>query len=409
MPGYRAFAADVVDLEIDVSSEMTINATHHIADSKQLVLWLPSERGISAETSPIANAIADLGIDVWMVDLHGSYMVATSRNSIKQFLPEDILDLIEVAGAKGYREIYFASSSRGVRLVLDSIYEFGSRYPISNLVKGSIFFHPNVFAPVTALGQVAGFVEGSGTSHLPIYMIQSEFSTKYVYRQLTRRQLERGGSQVFLHILPEVESGFFARPGHELSSISASARTRLPAIIDNAVQLLSGLAPGQLSVSREKEDNVTTNRLSRETGLHAFRGDRQKPELSLVNLEGIEIDLNDYKGRVVLVNFWASWCKPCVDEIPSLARLSGLYDEGRFAVLTINIGESRQRVTDFLSPLNTGFSVLLDEDGSAARDWRVYAFPSNFLIDKNGLIQYSYSGALEWDSQEVLEIIETLL
>ncbi|MCP4233400.1 MAG: TlpA family protein disulfide reductase, partial [Aestuariibacter sp.] len=103
------------------------------------------------------------------------------------------------------------------------------------------------------------------------------------------------------------------------------------------------------------------------------------------------------------------WCKPCVDEIPSLSRLNRLYNANDFAILTVNTGESSQRVKKFIEPFDINFAILLDENGKAVRDWRVYAFPSNFLIDKNGVIRYGYRGALEWDSKEVLEIIETLL
>ncbi len=409
IPGFSLYAADVVDLEINVSSDVSINVSHHVADSSRLLLWLPSERGISPESSPIANAIADLGTDVWMVDLHESYMVATSRYSIKQFSSEDMLGLIRIAREKGYQQVFFLSASRGVRLALDSIYEYSGRFPESNLLRGSIFFHPNLFRPVSTMGRQAEFVEGSDTSHLPVYMIQAEFSTKYVYRQDTRQQLARGGSEVFMHILPEVEAGFLARTDDELSPKSVIARQQLPVIVDNAIQLMSGLSPGTLHVSREKRVEQKQDKLSRATGLQAFKGDRQTPELNLLKLDGNRVNLNAYRGRVVLVNFWASWCKPCVDEIPSLARLDELYDEDRFAVVTVNIGESQLRVEDFLKQFNTRFVVLLDEKGAAVRDWRVYAFPSNFLIDKKGLILYSYSGALEWDSKEVLEVIDRLL
>ncbi len=407
--GSRLFASEIVDLELDVSGDVSVLVDHYIADSSSLLIWLPSERGVSSESSSIAKAVADLGSNVWMVDLHDSYMVPASRYSIDRFPAKDIIQLFRFAEQKGYRQIYLASSSRGAKLALDAIYLYCQRYPKSELLRGSLLFHPNLFKPVMNMGQQADFVDGSDISHLPVYMIQSEFSTKYAYTQDTRRRLEQGGSQVFTHILPEVEAGFVSRAADDLTGESLRARQQIPKIIDNAVKLLSTILPTRLPAIR-KQSIVDKSKIpARVNRLQVFEGNRQSRALKLINLNGAQIELSDYLGRVVLLNFWASWCKPCVEEIPSLVRLSQYYDASRFAVVTVNIGESRQRVSDFIKPFNPGFDVLLDETGVAVRDWRVYAFPSNFLIDKNGLIQYGHSGALEWDSKEVLKVIETLL
>lgn len=402
-------AAGITELELDINSEDSISVAHHQADSSSLILWLPSERGLAEGSNPIANNVADLGIDVWMVDLHNSLMVSPGRNSLNLIPVANLVQLVDIAKERGFKQIYLMSAGRGVQLALNAIYQYSSLYPESNLLRGSVLFNPNLFRPVSLVGEAAEFVEGSDTSHLPVYLIQAEFSTKYVYTRQIRDQLERGGSPVFTHVLPEVESGFAFRSKQGLSEASLNARQQLPGIIINAIRLLSK-QPGVVfqRVKRAREISQITKQAPM-TALRAFEKNKAAPALSLYNLEGDRIDLKDYRGRVVLVDFWASWCKPCVDEMPSLARLSQLYDKSQFTVLTVNSGESRQRVDDFLQGFNHKFDVMLDENGIAVRDWRVYVYPSNYLIDKSGFIRYGYSGPLEWDSREILSLIETLL
>ena len=80
-----------------------------------------------------------------------------------------------------------------------------------------------------------------------------------------------------------------------------------------------------------------------------------------------------------------------------------------FKVLAVNIGETREDIRLFLEKIPINFDVLLDSNGNAVRDWKVYAYPSNYLIDREGKIRYAYRGALEWDAPEVVATIEGLL
>ena len=409
IPRLNLLAAEAVELELGIDSGAVINIDHYQASSSNLVIWLPSERGVSSHSNEVAEKLADLGHNVWVVDLHGSYMVSTSRYSVDKFPVNDIVDLLIQVNQFDYDEVFFLTASRGAKLVLDSIIQFSLRFPSSEILKGSILIHPNIFQPLSAMGEEASFIASSTNSHLPIYMIQTQYSTKYMYTNIMRSQLEKGGSQVFTHLLKDVEAGFFARPLDELSQPAIEARRQLPRTIDLASRLLARVQPGKLLVSYTPENSKLSEMPGRDTTLSQYNGDKRSPPLQLPNLSGQEVDLRQYRGRVVLVNFWASWCNPCVKEIPSLARLGSHFAGKSFDILTVNIGESTERVEHFLDPFDKNFKVLLDEDGEAVREWRVYAFPSNYLIDRHGQIQYSYRGALEWDSPEVVKIIESLL
>ncbi|MCP3688028.1 MAG: TlpA family protein disulfide reductase [Gammaproteobacteria bacterium] len=408
IPQIKVQAAEAVELEIELSSDALINISHFEGNSSRLLIWLPSERGLSSGMPPVAGMLSTFGAHVWLVDLHSSYMVPTGRRSLSEFPVADLLALLSQAESKGFEEVYLLAAGRGAKLVLDTIYDFYAKNPQSDLLKGSILIHPNLFTALPEMGKKASFIQAASTSHLPIYLIQAEYSTKYVYTQEMRKQLEAGGSAVFLHLLPDVESGFYGRVESDLDEAGATARRKLPETIQRAMVLLSKIPPGQPPPARQQEQEQDIATAVLEPAFKSYRSDRQTPTLNLEDLQGRLTNLSDFRGKVVLLNFWASWCGPCVDEIPSLVRL-GLKLKGRpFEVLTVNIGESRGRVEKFMQELKVNFPVLLDESGKAVRDWRVYAFPSNFLIDKNGQIRYAYSGALEWDTKDVIATIESL-
>jgi len=133
------------------------------------------------------------------------------------------------------------------------------------------------------------------------------------------------------------------------------------------------------------------------------------PPLRLTDFDGRPFKLEDHAGRVVLVNFWASWCRPCVTEIPSLHRLDAAMADNDFKIVTVNVGEDRERVAEFLQQVPVELPVLMDYDASTSKDWMIYVYPSSYLVDHQGKIRYAYLGALEWDSIENLKIVRSLL
>jgi thiol-disulfide isomerase/thioredoxin len=133
------------------------------------------------------------------------------------------------------------------------------------------------------------------------------------------------------------------------------------------------------------------------------------PALSLPDLAGRQHDLADYRGKVVLVNFWASWCAPCLVEMPSMQRLTSTLKDRPFALLAVNVKEAKAKVWRFKKLLKVSFPALLDSDGVATQAWDVQFYPTSFLIDAEGKIRYTAYGAIEWDSDEPRQIIEELM
>ncbi|MET0852282.1 MAG: redoxin domain-containing protein [Candidatus Rokuibacteriota bacterium] len=133
------------------------------------------------------------------------------------------------------------------------------------------------------------------------------------------------------------------------------------------------------------------------------------PALSLADLDGRRHTLEDYRGKVVLLNFWATWCEPCIEEMPSMQTLERRLVGRPFAILAVNHGESRPKVAEFTRRLTLGLRVLLDPNTDAPRAWRVRVLPASFLVDATGRVRYSVIGEMDWAGEGAVEAVRRLL
>ena len=133
------------------------------------------------------------------------------------------------------------------------------------------------------------------------------------------------------------------------------------------------------------------------------------PPLALSDLNGKPVKLADYRGKVVMVQFWATYCPPCLKEMPSMTRLQQKLAGKPFVILAVNMGETEKEVKDFLARMQTDFTILMDSDGKALADWKVFVAPSTFLVDAKGQIRYTLQGGAEWDAAEYVTRISEML
>jgi thiol-disulfide isomerase/thioredoxin len=134
------------------------------------------------------------------------------------------------------------------------------------------------------------------------------------------------------------------------------------------------------------------------------------PRFSLRDLSGNKVGLADFQGKVVLLNFWATWCGPCRMEIPSLERLYRLRKDGGFEIVAVNTERaSASKVASFVEQYGMSFPILLNPEGDVGGRYWVRAIPTSFLLDKNGVIRWKIVGGREWESSYVLNRVDQLL
>lgn len=134
------------------------------------------------------------------------------------------------------------------------------------------------------------------------------------------------------------------------------------------------------------------------------------PDFTLRSLSGETVTLAQYRGKVVFLNFWATWCPPCRAELPSMQRLNEVFAGRDFVMLAVNVEEDGAQVLpEFLRQYPHSYSVLLDPEGKAQQLYGVDKFPETFIIDKQGRVVERVIGAREWSSTAMLQRFNTLV
>ena len=135
------------------------------------------------------------------------------------------------------------------------------------------------------------------------------------------------------------------------------------------------------------------------------------PALKLSDMRGAAHDLSQLKGRVVLINFWATWCPPCRREMPSMERLTQQLKGEDFSVLAVNVGESVNDIELFTSQLDAdlSFPILLDRSSQSMQSWKISGLPTTYLVDKKGRVVAGAIGGREFDHPDMVRAIRALL
>jgi peroxiredoxin len=122
------------------------------------------------------------------------------------------------------------------------------------------------------------------------------------------------------------------------------------------------------------------------------------PTIEATNTDGTLVKLSDYRGKTVLLNFWASWCGPCVREMPLIHEIYQSHDPG-IEILSVNVGESKGSVNEFMNEHHLTFPVIIDVTGKSADLYGVIGLPASFIIDEEGLLQQVGIGEMTDEGQ----------
>jgi peroxiredoxin len=133
------------------------------------------------------------------------------------------------------------------------------------------------------------------------------------------------------------------------------------------------------------------------------------PEIVLPDLEGKTFRLSQLRGKVVLLNFWASWCPPCVDEMPSLEKLHRALQAKGLEVVAISVDDSMEVIENFKKEYNLSFRMLFDKDAKVAHGFETFKYPETYIVDRDGILLSKIVGPRDWITPAImLEVVGLL-
>ncbi len=142
--------------------------------------------------------------------------------------------------------------------------------------------------------------------------------------------------------------------------------------------------------------------------LNITKMNKVAPNITFQTLEGNNVSLVRYRGKVVMLNFWATWCGPCRVEMPSMSRLQTKVGDTHFKILAVSIGENKSTVQSYVSGKGFSFQVFLDQTRQAWKPYATHGIPTTYIINKRGYIIGQVIGARQWDSEQFVSFFKSL-
>ena len=399
-----------INPETDIEFTVYKATGDHNGQADTLFLWLYSEAGPQKAEHEIARQLAKNNIEVWRIDLFAAHFLPVASSSMDRIPAADISELIEYAFKQTGKKIIPVTTGRGSLPVLKGAQLWQKKYQNSHALAGVILMSPKFFVETPEPGVKGKLLNIVQKTNLPLFILQPKKSPWYWKLEQTIPALEKSGSDVFVQRIKGVRDRYYFRPDADAFENKVSAK--LPATLIRAAGYLKSLPYKKrhvelVTTKNTKKKKTTTGKKERK--LSIYKGTPIAPELILNDLNNQIVDLKTLTGKVVLVNFWASWCPPCVHEMPSMERLQRRFSAKNFIILGVNMAENRKTVEQFLnSKVKVSFPIIFDKNGAALKRWGVFAFPTSYVIGKAGKIRYALFGGVDWENQDILHKITKL-
>ena len=157
-----------------------------------------------------------------------------------------------------------------------------------------------------------------------------------------------------------------------------------------------------------KTETQELDRLFSDMGVLATPFPNDPVEVTLKDLNGQQVSLSDFRGKIVFINFWTTWCLACVIEMPSMEKLHQNFKDKDFVMLAINLQESASKIKQFYKEYKLTLTTLLDTTGAVGTGFGIRSIPTTYILDKNGRIIGKALGPREWESKESIALFEYL-
>ena len=167
--------------------------------------------------------------------------------------------------------------------------------------------------------------------------------------------------------------------------------------------------PENTVLIEENTDSPEIDRLLRDMGVTKVPHLAPPVDFNLLDINGNKIVLSGLKGKIVFLNFWATWCSPCREEMPSMQKLYARFKDKDFAMVAVSLNEPASAVKKFFKDYNLTFTALLDSDGELMSPYGIRGIPNTFIIDRDGTIIGKAFGPRKWDDQKAIALFEHLI
>ncbi len=398
---YAQLSISETIMQLPLADESELEVQLYPATGNELVIILPSGHGITTGLKSLALQLQRSGVESWIADPFTSWLLPELDSSLNSIPHDAYAELINHAQKTG-KKIYLLANDKAAKVLLNAAHQWQLKF--KGLISGVVLISPDLYMQTPAAGSEARLMPIAYASNLPVFMIVPSMSTLALRVNETVAALQQGGSDVFVQRLNDVRNRFFFREdasNKEVKTAASLSQYVMQSFVLTRSYAKTRSAPA-LSALILKEAKKTGK-------LRLYKGSLATENFALNDVNNKMHSLEQYRGKVVLINFWASWCPPCVHEMPSMSLLNNNYSADVFSILAINLGESPVEIAAFLKSHPVNFSVLLDPLKSLPKQWKVFAFPTSYLLDRKGQIRYSIAGGLDWQSAEVKKIVDELV
>lgn len=381
------------------------------------LVWLhsQSDRVLSWEYD-LLEQLQQNGFEVWATDVLGSLFLTRTAGSVRGLSGDSVATVLEAAQQASNQDgkpIILVAADRMANAALKGV----RNWQAQNLdqptdFKGSIFLFPNLYTSRPIAGEAPNWEEVVKLNQSPVMVLQPEQGVHRWYLGDLMQSLSSQRAPVYGWVLPGVKDYFYNPFAKQKTEIEQTMTEQMPKLLRLSAQRLAVQASNRHPVQQPVLAEVTDLESPASHGmpkLHEFNQLKPAPGLVGTTFEGETLNLADTRGDVVLVNFWATWCPPCVTEIPSMNRLLAKYRDQGLQILSVDFQQSAEEIAKFSQRVPVDYPIVLDQDGRISKDWGVFSFPTTFVVDRQGRVRYSLNQGVEWDVPEFEAPLETLL
>jgi thiol-disulfide isomerase/thioredoxin len=390
------------EISVPASNDTEITVARFPAEGKYLMVWLAPEYGFRSAHRSMAQMLTEQNIEVWQSNIVESLFLPQSTVSLKQLDGTYIADVIEYAYKTTGKRIIVAGDSYATGSALLGAHEWQRRQHTDRHLIGAVLFTPYTYAYIPPLGVEPEYMPIVSATNIPLMIYQAKGSATIGQFELLLSKLQQHNNPVYTRFVPNVMSLFYQEPPTAEMQIQAKA---LPGNIKMMITVLEKhdvpARPIPLQANAMIKSGI-------DVLLKEYKGKNGPIPIKLKDIDGNTFSKDDFAGQVTIINFWATWCPPCIEEIPSLNRLKKKMAGSSFELISINYAEDIKTIAEFMKSVNVEFPVLLDKNGKFAKQWNVISYPSTFIIDSKGVIRYGVNAAIEWDDPAVIQKLKAL-